>query len=159
MIDPPKPENVTSQGIKTTEEKENDQVINEKPASHPRDIVVEAESLLNENHASVAEEPIITSANQEDAPKKSYASIVSSQTKKRPAKVYVPTSTTRVESAKTEKQSINPVAEASVPEASEHQETVHALESDDAQDEGILSLFGLYLCPDFMNLIKFVSYS
>ncbi|XP_057768644.1 nuclear transport factor 2-like isoform X2 [Salvia miltiorrhiza] len=135
VIDPPKAENIThAEETKTFEEKENDQVIAERVASHPRDIVVEAESCSNENHASVAEEPI-TSASQEDAPKKSYASIVSSQTKKGPAKVYVPT-TTRVASTKTEQQSIIPaVEEASVSEASDNRATVNAPESDDAQDE------------------------
>ncbi|KAL1558970.1 nuclear transport factor 2-like isoform X1 [Salvia divinorum] len=134
VIDPPKEENITyGAGIKTAEEKENDQVIEERAASHPREILVAAESSSNENYASLAEEPI-NSASLEDAPKKSYASIVSAQTKKGPTKVYVPT-TARVASTKTEKQSIIPVAEASVSEASENCATVNAPEIDDAQDE------------------------
>ncbi|KAH6829689.1 hypothetical protein C2S53_016243 [Perilla frutescens var. hirtella] len=136
VIDPPKLDNVTShaEGTKPTEEKENDQVTIERPANHSRDIVVEAESRSTENHTSVADESI-TSASQEDAPKKSYASIVSSQTNKGHAKVYVPTTPARVASTKTEKQSFNPVAEASVSEASENRATVNAPESVDAQDE------------------------
>lgn len=143
MIDPPKAENITyAEETKTAEEKENDHVIDERVASHPRDIVVEAESCSNENHASLTEEPI-TSASQEDAPKMSYASIVSSQTKKGPAKAYIPT-TARVAFTKTEEQSIIPVAEASVSESSENLATVNAPESDDAQDEGILSFLEIF---------------
>lgn len=138
VVDPPKQDHATShvEEIETIEEIDNDQVIDERPASHHRDIVVEAESHLNENHTSVAEESV-TSASQEDAPKKSYASIVSSQTKKGSAKVYVLASTARVASVKTEKQYINPAAEASGTEASEHHAPVNAPESDDAHDEGI----------------------
>ncbi|XP_047951529.1 nuclear transport factor 2-like isoform X2 [Salvia hispanica] len=132
VVDLPKEENITyTEGTKTVKEKVNDLVIEERVSSHPRDIVVEAESCSNENHA-LAEEPII-SAFHEDAPKKSYASIVSSKTKG-PAKVYVPTKA-RVASTKTEQQSIIPAAEASVSEASENHATVNAPEIDDARDE------------------------
>ncbi|XP_041992566.1 nuclear transport factor 2-like isoform X1 [Salvia splendens] len=113
VIDPPKEENITyAAGIKIAEEKENDQVIEERAASHPREIVVAAESL-------------------EDSPNRSYASIATAQTKKGPTKVYVPP-TARVASTKTEKQSVIPVAEASVSEACA---TVNAPEIDYAQDE------------------------
>ncbi|KAK4426250.1 Nuclear transport factor 2 [Sesamum alatum] len=136
VVDPPKPDHATSdvQEIETIEEKGNNQVIDERPASQDRDIVVEAGSHSNENHASVAAESA-SSASQEDAPKKSYASIVSSQTKKGPTKVYVPANSARVASPKTEKQSVNPAAEASGSEASAHLTPVVAPESNDAQDE------------------------
>ncbi|XP_042060272.1 nuclear transport factor 2-like isoform X1 [Salvia splendens] len=132
VVDPPKEENITyTEGTKSVKEKDNDLVIEERVDSHPRDIVVEAESCSNENHA-LAEEPI-TSAFHGDAPKKSYASIVSSKTKG-PAKVYVPTKA-RVASTKTEQQSIIPAAEASVSETSENHATVNAPEIDDARNE------------------------
>ncbi|KAJ8546233.1 hypothetical protein K7X08_018816 [Anisodus acutangulus] len=75
---------------------------NEKLVGDEREIVVGAESHINENHASVNAQPA-TSVAQEDAPKKSYASIVSSQTKKGPTKIYVPASS-RMAPAKAEKQ-------------------------------------------------------
>ncbi|KAL1563168.1 nuclear transport factor 2-like isoform X1 [Salvia divinorum] len=132
VVDPPKEENIThAEGTKTVKVKDNDLVIDERVTSHPRDIVVEAESCSNENHA-LAEEPI-TSASQEAAPKKSYASIVSSKTKGS-AKVYVPT-TARVASTNTEQQSVIPAAEASVSEASENRATVNAPEIDGTRDE------------------------
>ncbi|KAL0461574.1 UNVERIFIED_CONTAM: Nuclear transport factor 2 [Sesamum latifolium] len=108
VVDPPKPDHATSdvQEFETIEEKDNNQVIDERPASQDRDIVVEAGSHLNENHESVAAESA-SSASQEDAPKKSYASI----------------------------QSVNPAAEASGSEASAHRAPVVAPESNDAQDE------------------------
>ncbi|GFP90411.1 putative g3bp-like protein [Phtheirospermum japonicum] len=137
VVDPPKPDHATPhvEETETVEDKENDQVIDERPASHDRDIVVEAESHLNENHASAAEDSV-TSESQEDAPKKSYASIVvSSQTKKGPLKVYVPAGTGRLASAKSQKPSVNPSGEASASEASQHHAPVDAPESNDAQDE------------------------
>ncbi|KAK6152627.1 hypothetical protein DH2020_012266 [Rehmannia glutinosa] len=136
VVDPPKPDHATShfEETETIEDKDNYQVIDERPASHDRDIVVEAESHLNENHASVVEDSV-TSASQEDAPKMSYASIVSSQTKKGPVKVYVPTGTARPASAKTEKQSVNPAAKVSGSEAPELRAPVNAPEINDAQDE------------------------
>ncbi|KAL0431772.1 UNVERIFIED_CONTAM: Nuclear transport factor 2 [Sesamum radiatum] len=135
VVDPPKPDHATSdvQEFETIEENDNNQVIDERPASRDRDIVVEAGSHLND-HASVAAESA-SSASQEDAPKKSYASIVSSQTKKGPTKVYVPANSARVASPKTEKQSVIPAAEASGSEESAHHSPVVAPESNDAQDE------------------------
>uniref|UniRef100_A0A3Q7EYH0 Uncharacterized protein n=1 Tax=Solanum lycopersicum TaxID=4081 RepID=A0A3Q7EYH0_SOLLC len=54
----------------------------------------------------------------EDAQKKSYASIVSSQTKKRPCKIYAPTNTSRVAPPKAIKQTVAAVAQTAAPEAS-----------------------------------------
>ncbi|PIN02276.1 RasGAP SH3 binding protein rasputin [Handroanthus impetiginosus] len=131
VVDPPKPDHETShlEEIDITDKKHSDQAIDERPESHDRDIVVEAESHLNENHASEGAESA-TSASQEDAPKKSYAYIVSSQTKEGPTRIYVPTNMARVASAKTENQSVNQAAGALGSEAH-----IDALESNDAQDE------------------------
>lgn len=135
---PLKPEHANSdpEEIGNIAEKDTDEVNDERPAIDNRDIVVEAESHLNENHASVAEESV-TSPYQEDVPKKSYASILSSQTKKGPSKVYVPASSARVGPAKTEKQTADPATEALVSEASAPPRApVNAPKSDDAPDEG-----------------------
>lgn len=136
VINPPKPDLVTSQGeeIETNGEKDNDQVTDEKPEIHHRDIVVEVESHSSENHDSVAEGST-TSASQDDNQKKSYALIVSSQTKKGTTKVYVPSRMAKVNSAKTEKQSINPPLEVSGSETV-HRSFDNAPEMNDSQDEG-----------------------
>ncbi|KAL7094641.1 hypothetical protein ACP275_11G116700 [Erythranthe tilingii] len=138
VVDPLEPDHTTPhmEEIKTIEEKDNDKVVDERPVIDNRDIVMETEVHLNENHASVAEEPV-TLASQEDAPKKSYASILSSQTKKGPTKVYIPANTARVSSSKTEKQSTNPVTEALslTSEVSAPLAPVNEPESDDSQDE------------------------
>ncbi|KAK4477569.1 hypothetical protein RD792_016802 [Penstemon davidsonii] len=120
--------------VKTIENKVNDQVTNERPASDDRDIVVEPESHLNENDISMVAESV-TSASQEDAPKKSYASIVSSLTKKGPTKIYVPANTTKIASAKTMKPPVNLATEASGSEAPTPGALVNGSESKDAQDE------------------------
>ncbi|KAL3636550.1 hypothetical protein CASFOL_018849 [Castilleja foliolosa] len=134
VVDPPKPDQATPtvQDTETVEDKENEQVID--GTSHDRDIVVETGSHLNKNHASASEDSV-TSVSQEDAPKKSYASIVSSQTNMGPLKVYVPAGTGRLASAKTQKPSVNPASEASAPEASQNHAPVDAPKSNDAEDE------------------------
>ncbi|KAG8384609.1 hypothetical protein BUALT_Bualt04G0135700 [Buddleja alternifolia] len=136
VIDPPSANHATSQveEVETVEEKADDQVIDEREASNDRDIVVEAESHLNVNHEPVIVESI-SSESQEDAPKKSYASIVSSQTKKGSIRVYVPANPARVASAKTEKQPVNPAIEASGSVASASTLPDNAQESKHAQDE------------------------
>ncbi|KAL0424507.1 UNVERIFIED_CONTAM: Nuclear transport factor 2 [Sesamum radiatum] len=125
VVDPPKPDHATSdvQEFETIEEKDNNQVIDERPASQDRDIVVEAGSHLNENHASVAAESA-SSASQEDAPKKSYASIVSSQTKKGPTRVYVPANSARVASPKLRS---NPLFQQQRLQAQKNQPITHLL--------------------------------
>ncbi|XP_028090404.1 putative G3BP-like protein isoform X4 [Camellia sinensis] len=88
-------------------------------------------------------DPVTESASstaQEDTPKKSYASIVSSQTKKGGSgtiKVYVPANTSRVAHTKTVKQTLGSVAHAPMPEASSPSASgsVNALESGNAQEE------------------------
>ncbi|KAK4490747.1 hypothetical protein RD792_001452 [Penstemon davidsonii] len=123
--------------VETIEDKANDQVIDETQVSDDRDIVVEAEPHLNENHLSNIAESV-PSSSLEDTPKKSYASIVSSQTKKGPTRIYVPANTAKVPkgaSAKTEKPSVNSAGKASGSEASALAAPVNAPESKDAQEE------------------------
>uniref|UniRef100_K4AW84 Uncharacterized protein n=1 Tax=Solanum lycopersicum TaxID=4081 RepID=K4AW84_SOLLC len=55
---------------------------------------------------------------QEDAPTKSYASIVSSQTKKGPTKIYAPTNTSRIGPPKAVKQTVAALPQTEAPEAS-----------------------------------------
>ncbi|KAK4417588.1 Nuclear transport factor 2 [Sesamum alatum] len=136
VLDPPNVNDATStvEEVEKIEDKADDQVIDERQTSSDRDIVVEAECHLNENHESVVAESV-PSASQEDAPKKSYASIVSSQAKKGPTKVYVPANPAKGTSAKTESQPVNPATEASSSEAAAPIPADDAQESKDAEDE------------------------
>ncbi|XP_004232159.1 nuclear transport factor 2-like isoform X1 [Solanum lycopersicum] len=114
-----------AEDIKIVEEVVHGSLENEKVVGDEREIMVGAESHINAEPA--------TSVSREDAPKKSYASIVSSQTKKGPAKIYVP-SNSRMAPAKTEKQPVKSVAQAPVPESSIHTASGgNASESKDAQ--------------------------
>ncbi|KAL3624068.1 hypothetical protein CASFOL_032884 [Castilleja foliolosa] len=115
--------------VEKSEEKTVDQVIEERQADNHMDILVESES-HHENHESVVEDSV-TSPSEEDAPKKSYASIVTLQKKKGPIKVYVPTNAAKPAQAKTDKQALKPAAEGSRPESSTHV----APESKDIQGE------------------------
>ncbi|KAK4383566.1 Nuclear transport factor 2 [Sesamum angolense] len=136
VVDPPHANDATStaEEVETNQKKTGDQVIDERQASSDRDILVEAESHLNENHESAVAESD-PSASQEDVPKKSYASIVSSQAKKGPTKVYVPASPAKGTSAKTESQPVNPATEASESEAAAPVPPDNEQESEDAEDE------------------------
>ncbi|KAL6526342.1 hypothetical protein OROMI_029982 [Orobanche minor] len=135
VVDSSKADHTTSQvdEVEVIEEKTVDQVIEEREAGNPTDIMVEAESQFNEDHVAQVAESVISS--HEDPPKMSYASIVSSQTKKRPTKIYVPANTAKLAQAKTEKQPIIPTAEGSLPESSSHIAREDAPESKDVQDE------------------------
>ncbi|KAK2986315.1 hypothetical protein RJ640_021884 [Escallonia rubra] len=98
-------------------------------------VTVDREPHSDENHISAVTEPASPSA-QEGTPKKSYASIVSSQTKKGNAgsiKIFVPANSSKVAPTKTEKQSQAPAPEASVPTSPS---VIDAPESSDFQDEG-----------------------
>lgn len=120
--------------VKNIEEVVDDQEVDVGQAVNDTDRIMEADSHLNENHVTVTAEPL-PSSSQEDAPKKSYASIVSSQTKKGPVKVYVPTKTAKVVPAKIEKQPVS-AAEHPAPEPSGPISPDSEPESKDAQDEG-----------------------
>ncbi|KAL2523026.1 Nuclear transport factor 2 (NTF2) family protein with RNA binding (RRM-RBD-RNP motif) domain [Forsythia ovata] len=136
VLDPPSLNLATShtEDVENVEEKADDQVNDEMQVSNDVDIPVVGESHLDENHMTTVEESA-TSSSQEDAPKKSYASILSSQSKKGPTEVYVPANTLRVAPTLTEKQSINSAAPASGPESSSSTEPVNEPESHDTEDE------------------------
>ncbi|XP_022884162.1 ras GTPase-activating protein-binding protein 2-like [Olea europaea var. sylvestris] len=137
VLDIPNLNQATSQteDVETVEEKADDLVNDEMQVSNDIDIPVVVESYLDENHISTVAESA-TSSSQEDAPKESYASILSSQSKKRPTKVYVPANTLRVAPSITEKQSINSAVPASGPEPSSPTAPVNEPESHDTEDEG-----------------------
>lgn len=148
LVDSPNANHAPSQleEVEIIEEGTDDQVTDEGQASNDTDNLVEVDPHWNDNHVSVTAESL-TSSSQEDAPKKSYASIVSSQTKKGTTIVYVPADTAKVVPAKTEKQPLNPTAEATGSESSAPITSDNAPESKDAQDEGILFSLGFaYLC-------------
>ncbi|KAL3629448.1 hypothetical protein CASFOL_026670 [Castilleja foliolosa] len=135
VVDSSNVDQVSSQvdEVEKIEEKADDQVIEEGRADNHMDILVESESHL-EIHESVVADKVISSS-QEDAPKKSYASILSLKTKKGPIKVYVPTNTAKPTEAKTEKQALKPTAEGSRSESSTVVAPDDAPESKDVQDE------------------------
>lgn len=151
MLDPPNLDQASSheQVVENIEDIHNP-VIGERQVSIEEDIVVEAESHLDENHISAVAESA-SSTTPEDAPKKSYASIVSSQSKKGPTKVYVPANTSRVAPTKTEKQSVDVATHASDPEASAQAAALNALKIDNFQDKGIVffTIFGHWLRAKF----------
>ncbi|KAK1383529.1 ras GTPase-activating protein-binding protein 2-like [Heracleum sosnowskyi] len=92
------------------------------------------ESPPRENHISAALDPASCNA-EEDAPKKSYASIVSSHTKKGNSgsvKMYVPTNSTKVAPPKTEKPSLNSISQDLAPAVS----VSNAPASNNGRDEG-----------------------
>ncbi|XP_051117751.1 nuclear transport factor 2-like isoform X2 [Andrographis paniculata] len=137
VVDSSKPDLSTSpseENVTIEEEKDNNEVIIEGSSIHNRDAIVEPESHVSDNQASVEEESL-TSASHDDAPKKSYASILSSQAKKGPTKVYVPAGSAKETYVRTEKQPVHPAPEASSSEASINDPPVHAPETNDAPDE------------------------
>lgn len=94
------------------------------PSEHERQLAVEKEAVVqppshsNGDDVSTAVESSSSSA-QDDAPKKSYASIVKvTKGSSWPTKVYVPTNTIKVVPKKSENQSLGSVPPTSVPEAS-----------------------------------------
>ncbi|XP_052195837.1 nuclear transport factor 2-like isoform X1 [Diospyros lotus] len=141
-VHPPTVDSMTSvieEAQNVEEQKVHDPVDNERQAVSEKEVTVSPEPHLSENHIHEVIEAD-SSATQECAPKKSYASILSSQMRKGgsvPTKVYVPANTSRVAPTRTEKQSLGsvshpPVPEALVPSASD---TVNALESGNAEEE------------------------
>lgn len=104
------------EGIQIVEEVVHGSLEDKRLVGDERDTVVGAESHINENHTPENAEPV-TSVSQKDTPKKSYALIVSSQTKKGPNKIYV-ASNTRMAPAKAEKQPVKSMAQALRPQSS-----------------------------------------
>lgn len=151
MLEPPNHKQPSSRAKEIQIVEEDERLVGDE-----RQIVVGAES-HNENHTSENAAPA-TSVTQEDAPKKSYASIVSSQTKKGPTKIYVP-SNSRMAPAKAEKQPVKSVAQApgresSIPTASGG----NAPESKDAQYGGIISKNSCTCMIIYHSLLSFVKH-
>ncbi|GER49309.1 nuclear transport factor 2 family protein [Striga asiatica] len=136
VVGSPKVDHENSQVEETEiiEAKNSDQVIEEREAGdNHTDILIEADSHINGNHVTEVADAV-TSSSQEDTPKKSYASIVSSQTKKGPTKIYVPTNIAKLAQAKTE-QPINPDTKESRRESTSDIRPDDVPESKDVQDE------------------------
>ncbi|KAE9449335.1 hypothetical protein C3L33_18745, partial [Rhododendron williamsianum] len=143
VYDPPEVDSTTSLieevQVQHVEEKPCDPVDNERQLVDEEEVVVEHEPQSDENHVLAVTESASYTA-QEDAPKKSYAYILSSQTKKAgsgPAKVYVQANTSRVGPTKTEKQTPIPVAHDPVtePSAPSASGSVNDPQSGNAQEE------------------------
>ncbi|KAL8541229.1 hypothetical protein ACS0TY_002471 [Phlomoides rotata] len=122
--------------VEIVDEGTDGQVIDEGQASNDADNQVESEPHLNENHVSTVAES--ASSPQEDTPKKSYASIVDSHTKKGPTKIYVPANTAKVV-PKFVKQPLSSSTEVPDSESSALAAPDNALDRKDAQDEGTLA--------------------
>ncbi|XP_010317134.2 nuclear transport factor 2-like isoform X3 [Solanum lycopersicum] len=122
--------------VQHVEEKANDSSVDGRQVADEREIVVETGSYFNEDQHPTNTESV-NSVAQEYAPKKSYASIVSSQTKKGPTKIYVPTNTSRVAPPKAVKQPVAVVAQNAAPESSNPTTTsgIDVPEANDAEDE------------------------
>lgn len=132
--DPPAPD------LETTQVEEDQNVIEkaydtsgqERQSANEKESDTELPSYSNGNDVPVALESAST---EEDAPKKSYASIVKvAKGSPGPNKVYVPTTTVKVAPKKTENSSPESAASASVPEASAPTST-STLESSDTNEE------------------------
>lgn len=121
-------EELASAERKTDDSKGNEsELVSTKAALNP-------ESQPKENHISADLDPASCNA-EEDTPKKSYASIVSSHTKKGNSgtvKMYVPTNTAKVAPPKTEKPSVNSMSQDTAAAAS----VPNAPASSNAGDEG-----------------------
>ncbi|KAL2499862.1 Nuclear transport factor 2 (NTF2) family protein with RNA binding (RRM-RBD-RNP motif) domain [Abeliophyllum distichum] len=138
VLDPPSLNQATShtEDVENVVEKADDQVNDEMQVSNDVDIPVVGESQLDENHITTVEESA-TSSSQEDARKKSYASILTllMWIFRWPTKVYVPANMLRLAPTLAEKQSINSAAPASSPESSSPIAPVNEPESQDTEDE------------------------
>ncbi|CAK9186003.1 unnamed protein product [Ilex paraguariensis] len=140
VLDPPMLDQATLHvEVLNVEENAHDPLDNERHLANEREVVVDPELHMALDHISALTESAASTA-QEDSPKKSYASIVSSQTKKRvsgPTKVYIPSNNTRVDPSKMEKQPVSLAAQTPAPEASASSapSSVNAHESWSAQDE------------------------
>ncbi|GFZ19234.1 nuclear transport factor 2 (NTF2) family protein with RNA binding (RRM-RBD-RNP motifs) domain-containing protein [Actinidia rufa] len=140
VSDPPLADSTTTtlmDEVQKVNEEAYDPIDNERRVVSEKEATLDCEPQPNENHIAAVTESSSSSA-QEFAPKKSYASILSSQTKKGgagPTKVYVPANTSRLAPKKTEKQSLGLVARDLVPEASAPSASGSAFESGNAHEE------------------------
>lgn len=119
VVDPPDLDQAGSpaEEVQHVEEKANDSSVDGRQVADEREIVVETGSYFNEDQHPTNTESV-NSVAQEYAPKKSYASIVSSQTKKRTTKIYAPTNTSRMAPPKAVKQTVVEVAQTAALEVS-----------------------------------------
>ncbi|TXG57928.1 hypothetical protein EZV62_015757 [Acer yangbiense] len=135
----------------TTSHVKEDQNISEEvyePSEHEIRFLDEKEVLESQSHevekdvSAMVE--LVPSSAQEDAPKKSYASIVKvTKGSSGPNKIYVPTNTAKVTCKKTENQSLKSTTDASHSETSAPVST-NITESSNAHDEGTYS--HVFLC-------------
>ncbi|CAA0828362.1 Nuclear transport factor 2 (NTF2) family protein with RNA binding (RRM-RBD-RNP motifs) domain [Striga hermonthica] len=136
VVGSPKVDHETSQveEAEIFEAKSSDLVIEEREAGdNHTDTLIEADSHVNGNHVTEVADAG-TSSSQEETPKKSYASIVSSQTKKGPTKIYVPTTTAKLAQPKAE-QPINTDTKESRRESTSDIRPDDVPENKDVQDE------------------------
>ncbi|CAN4090637.1 unnamed protein product [Withania somnifera] len=138
VVDPPNldQDGLYAEEVQHVDEKAYDSLKDRRQVGDEREIVVEAESHFNEDQNPASSESA-NSVEQEDAPKKSYASIVSSQTKKGPTKIYVPTNTSRMAPPKAVKQPVAALAQTAAPEASNPTAPsgFNVAETNDTEDE------------------------
>ena len=118
-------------------EEEAREVLENEGSSANENNSVRPEPNPSENNMSPVLEPISSTA-EEDTPKKSYASILSSQTKKGPAKAHVPAKTVKTTPTKTESKpaatvSQGPPTEVTAPIASS---SISSPNSSNVHDEG-----------------------
>ena len=124
--------------VQKVNEEAHDPIDNERVVVSEKEATLDWEPQPNENHITAVTESTSSTA-QEDAPKKSYASILSSQTKKGgsgPTRVYVPANTSRSAPQKNEKRSLGLVASDPAPEASAPSASGSAFDSGNAHEEG-----------------------
>ncbi|GAA0168137.1 RNA metabolism protein [Lithospermum erythrorhizon] len=130
-------------------EKTPEPVLNDEQVGNGREIIVDGESQMHENDNISVAEP----ATPDDGHKKSYASIVSSQTKKVSTKVYVPTNSPGSAARKTAKHAVVTVAQAAAPEALAPSVPINATApvDNDIQDEGthIFIDIGMFFLPRY----------
>ncbi|PSS30512.1 G3BP-like protein [Actinidia chinensis var. chinensis] len=137
VSNPPSTMTTLMEEVQKVNEEAYEQFDNEKRVVREKEATLDCEPQPNENHITAVTEST-SSTVQEDTPKKSYASILSSQTKKggsRPTKVYVPANTSRLAPKKNEKRSLGLVASDPAPEASASSASGSAFESGNAHEE------------------------
>jgi hypothetical protein len=93
------------EGLWNVKENSHDLLEEERQVNNKEESVAEADSHLNGKHYAADLESRIAAI--KDVPKKSYASIVGSETRKGPIKIYVPANTSKAAAIKAEKQVVD----------------------------------------------------
>ncbi|GLU10949.1 hypothetical protein SLE2022_277240 [Rubroshorea leprosula] len=143
--DPPAPDPSTFvvEENQNAPEKAHEPSDHEKHIGNEKDAVEESQSHLNESEISIVAESASSSA-QEDAPKKSYASIVKvTQGSPGLTKVYVPTNTAKVTPKKIENQSI--VSAPSAPPETSAPSNIDVPENDNNHDHEEVEGYSIYI--------------